>query len=119
MSMFKRIEAASEDAYAALIEGLAAQFGSGADDALAQHFIACEEADFHWEARSAERYLGAYEGVEDDDGELDRVAITGSLGGLWYVGVALVDGEGAVQDLTQLRRFERVSEAHLAFNGAA
>ena len=118
MSMFKRIEAASDDVYGALLAGLEAEFGSGADDALARHFIACEEADFHWEARSAERYLSAYEALDEDGPELDRVAIAGSLSGLWYVGIALVNGEGAVQDLAQLRRFEGVAEAHSAFMAA-
>ena len=115
MSMFKRIEAESDDVYSALLEGLSTEFGTGADDALAQYFIACEEADFHWEGRSAERYLGVYEGLDDDGSELDRVAITGSIGGLWYTATALVDGEGSVQDLAGLRRFERVEEAHRAY----
>jgi hypothetical protein len=115
MSMFERIEAASLDVYGRLLEGLAVEFGSGADDALARHFIACEEADFHWEARSAERHLGACEGLDEEELELDWVAITGFLDGSWYVATALVDGEGAVQDLTGLRRFEGPSEAHRAF----
>ena len=118
MSMFKRIEAASDDVFGALLEGLEAEFGSGADAALARHFIACEEADFHWEARSAERHLGAYEGLDEEGLELDRVAITGLLDGFWYVGTALVDGEGAVHDLTRLRRFEGAAEAHRAFMAA-
>src|SRR5438067_10852499 len=118
MSMFKRIEAASDDVYGGLLAGLELEFGSDADHALARHFIACEEADFHWEARSAERHLGAYESVDEDEMELDRVAIAGMLDGLWYVGVALVAGEGAVQNLLQLRHFEEAADAHRAFRAA-
>jgi hypothetical protein len=115
--MFERIEASSHDVYGALLAGLAAEFGS-ADDAMARHFIACEEADFHWEGRRAERYLGAYQGLDEYGPELDRVAITGCIDGLWYVGSALVDGEGAVQNLIGLKHFQGAAEAHQAFIAA-
>jgi hypothetical protein len=118
MSMFKRVEAACDDQYEALLEGLETEFGSGPGDALTRHFIACEEADFHWEARSCERYLGVYRSLDEEFPELDRVAIAGSLSGVWYVGIALVNGEGAVQDLAHLQRFDGVAEAQSAFIAA-
>ncbi|HKY82289.1 MAG TPA: hypothetical protein VJM09_12560 [Sphingobium sp.] len=60
--------------------------------------IAAEEVDFLWEARQAERWLGGWEGCDEDE-ELDRIAIMGRLGGAWFNAIVLVDGEGRVQGL--------------------
>ncbi|WP_176591862.1 hypothetical protein [Sphingobium sp. EM0848] len=73
---------------------------------LAQ-LIAAEEADFLWDARRAERWLGGWEGCDEEE-ELDRIAIIGSLGGTWFNAIILVDGEGRAQGL--LARHDAVGE---------
>lgn len=66
---------------------------------------AAELANFHWESRVAERHLRRYEAAlegEDEACELERVAITGALRGIWFVATCIVDGNGAVHDLSTL-----------------
>ncbi|WP_257538967.1 hypothetical protein [Sphingobium sp. CFD-1] len=70
--------------------------------------IAAEEADFLWEARQAERWLGGWEGCDDGE-ELDRIGIIGSLGGAWFSAILLVDGEGRAQGL--LARHDAAGES--------
>jgi hypothetical protein len=67
--------------------------GRGAGAALAHRFIEAEDVDFHWDARVEERWLGAYESIDDDGLPLDRIAICGRLDGRWFVSVMLVDGD--------------------------
>ena len=74
---------------------------------LAQ-LIAAEEADFLWETRQAERWLGGWEGFDEGE-ELDRIAIIGSLGGTWFNAIILVDGEGRAQGL--LARHDAAGES--------
>jgi hypothetical protein len=83
--------------------------------AMAAFWVAAETADFHWEARREERWLGSYESLDPYEEELDRVAILGSLNGKWFAGVAIVDGNGAVHDLVRCDQFERAEVAGLAF----
>lgn len=67
---------------------------------IAAHlFTDIESVDHHWQARREERLLGFYESLDEDDVELARVAILGRIGGHWFAGTCLVDGEGEVQDL--------------------
>lgn len=86
----------TEDGMARLIAGLDVEFGRGAGKALARHVMEAEEADFLWEARVQERWLGSYESVDDDARALDRIAICGRLDGRWFASVMLVDGDGMV-----------------------
>jgi len=98
-----------------LVEQASAGFSDFEDHALEAHLIACETADFHWEARIQERYLGDYEGGDDDEIQLDRVAILGLLQGKWFTATALVDGDGSVHDLVGLQLFDDVRTADRAF----
>jgi hypothetical protein len=96
----------------AQLDALEAQFGS----VIASRILEAEAADFHWQARVRERYLGQY----CDDGlgcgeELSRVAILSELGGQWHAGVCLVDGDGEVETLLWLRTFGSAEEANDAF----
>jgi hypothetical protein len=96
----------------AQLDALEAQFGS----VVASRILEAEAADFHWQARVRERYLGQY--VDDGFGhgeELSRVAIVSNLGGQWHAGVCLVDGDGEVETLLWLRTFGSAEEAFDAF----
>jgi len=114
MSMFQPISHASDRVMAALVAGLALEFGREAAEALAERFVAAEECDFSWDARQQERWLGAYQTL-DDDIELDRVAIIGRLDGQWFVAVCIVDGDGLARGLIGRRTFARAGQARLAF----
>jgi hypothetical protein len=102
----------------ALVEGLRAEFGA----ILADWILEAEAAEFLWEARVKERYLGQHLdiglGDDDDERELARVAILSCLGGRWHVASCLIDGEGMAVDLLWKRSFERWDEAEVAFDRA-
>jgi hypothetical protein len=118
MSRIESIGAASERVMTALISGLEIEFGRGAGEALAHRFLEAEEVDFHWDARGDERWLGAYESVDDDEIELDRIAILGRLDGRWFVAVMIVDGDGNAHGMMGHRRFKRQGDAREAFAAA-
>jgi hypothetical protein len=97
---------AADRVFDRLVAGLEIEFGSAAAEGLARIFIEAEGAEFYWEAREKQRWLGGYESLEEEGGEwLDRVAVTGFLGGQFYLAVLVVDGFGAVQALLGVRRF--------------
>jgi len=81
----------------------------------AQIFTDVEGVDQHWQARREERLLGFYESLDEDDGELARVAILGRIGGQWFAATCLVDGEGEVQDLLGSRVFADYAQADLTY----
>src|SRR3546814_7858594 len=69
MSMYESIGTASANVVyrvmKALVAGLELEFGRGAGKALAGRFLEAEEVDFRWEARVEERWLGAYDSIDD------------------------------------------------------
>ncbi|QGN54064.1 hypothetical protein [Novosphingobium sp. Gsoil 351] len=86
----------------AQLDALKAQFGS----IVASRILEAEAADFHWQARVRERYLGQYcDDVFGSGEELSRIAILSQLGGQWHAGVCLADGDGEVETLLWLRSF--------------
>ena len=105
MTMFRPIDAVSDRVMAALIAGLEIEFGRGAGEGLARHFLSAEDADFRWEVRAEERWLGAYEGSEEDDFCLDRVAICGRLNAKWFSATMIVDGDGNAHGMLGCREF--------------
>lgn len=119
MTMFQPIGAASakdtDRVMATLVAGLEIEFGRGAGEALAQRFLEAEESDFLWDARVSERWLGAYQAQDEEDFELDRVAIIGRLDGRWFVAVSIVDGDGNAQGLIGRRSFRSERRAREAF----
>ena len=115
MTMFQPIGAASDRVVAALVAGLEIEFGRGAGEALAARFLEAEESDFLWDARVSEWWLGAYESNDEEDFELDRVAIVGRLDGRWFVAVSIVDGDGNAHGLMGRRNFRSERKAREAF----
>lgn len=115
MTLFQPVSHSSDRVMAALIAGLELEFGRGAAEGLVQRFIDAEEADFHWDARLEERWIGAYEASNDDDIELDRVAILGRIDGRWFVALCIVDGDGMAHGMMGRRTFSDQELARKAF----
>ncbi|HJS11604.1 hypothetical protein [Sphingopyxis sp.] len=110
----------SDHVFERIVSGLESSFGRSAAEGLARQFIEAEGADFYWEARIAERWIGAYERLDEEDGwdwgeALDRVAVFGLLDGRYYVAVVLLDRREGVEALLGVRQFERREEAEGAF----
>lgn len=118
MGMFQPISVASDRVMVALVSGLEIEFGHGAGEALAHRFLEAEETDFLWDARDQERWIGAYESIDDDEIDLDRVRIVGRLDGRWFVAVMIVDGDGNPHGLMGKREFGRRKQALAAFSDA-
>lgn len=111
--------AAQDRVMAALVAGLEREFGHGAGEALAHRFLDAEEAEFLWEARDRERWIGAYQGADSEaDVELDRVRIVGQLAGLWFVAVMIVDGDGNPHGMLGKRSFGHRRAAMAVFADA-
>jgi len=100
-------------------DALRAEFGV----VLAARILEAEAADFLWDARVKERYLGqhfdVWFGDEQGETELARIAILSFLGGRWHVASCLVDGEGMAVDLLWKRSFDQQDEAQAAFERAS
>ena len=89
-------------------------FGAGFD----RHILAAEEADFHWDARLSERWLGQYFNADEDESELDRVAIVGRIDGRWFAATSIIDGDGMPHGITNRHTFDNRHEAEMAFDRA-
>jgi hypothetical protein len=102
-----------------VVDALRAEFGP----VMAARIIEAEAADFLWDARVKERYLGQHFdvgfGFEEDETELSRIAILSFLGDRWHAGTCLVDGEGRAADLLWNESFGNREEAQSAFDRAA
>lgn len=118
MANVSSISESADRVMATLIAGLEIEFGRGAAEGLAHHFLEAEEIDFHWDARVSERWLGAYEAQDDDDLELDRIQILGRLDGCWFVATCIVDGDGEAHGMPGCRNFSNESEARKSFSDA-
>ncbi len=118
MGMFQPIAAASDRVMAALVSGLQIEFGHGVGEALAHRFLEAEEAEFLWEARDMECWIGAYESTDDEEIDLDRVRIFGRLDGKWFIAVMIVDGDGNPHGLLGKREFRQRRQALAAFADA-
>jgi hypothetical protein len=113
------ISAMENGGYEAIVDALRAEFGA----ILAERILEAEAAEFLWDARVKERYLGQHFDVElsidEDEIELARIAILSSLGGRWHVGSCLVDDDGRPVDLLWKQTFDHQDEAKAAFDCAA
>jgi len=119
MTIISAISGGSGDAYARLVESLRTELCCSDIAALAERIYDAEKLDFHWQARTRERYLGQHFALDfdgEDAGEdISRIAILSFLGGRWHAGVCLVSGDGCAVDLLWLRNFERREDALEAF----
>jgi hypothetical protein len=99
----------------ARIDALRAELGG----ILADRILEAEAADFLWDSRVLERYLGQHiNAIPDDERmveDVSRVAVLSLLGGTWHAGICLVDGEGEAIDLLWKRTFDNREEAEYAF----
>jgi len=111
MSTYESIGTASDRVMEALVAGLELEFGRGAGEALAHRFLEAEETDFRWDARVEERWIGAYESADDEDFELDRIAICGRLDGKWFSATMFVDGDGQAHGMMGCRQFRSLVRA--------
>ena len=122
MTMVSRVPAGARDAYSQLVRELQAEFDCADIEALAERIVESEAADFYWQARVLERYLGQYASIETDgddlSDELARVACLSRFAGRWHVGTFLVDGEGQALDLLWKQSFDERSVADAAFRSA-
>lgn len=115
MTIISAVPGSSGDAYAQLVEGLRLEFGCADVAALADRIFEAEKAEFIWEARVAEHYLGQHfpvdcgglEGCE----ELSRIAFLSLSAGRWHAGICLVDGDGCAVQLLWSRGFDRREDA--------
>lgn len=99
----------------ALVDALRAELGG----VLAERVFEAEAADFLWESRLRERYLGQHiDAISDHElecEEVSRTAILSFLDGRWHVGICLIDGEGAATGLLWKLAFDSREEAEIAF----
>lgn len=99
----------------ARVQELQSQYGA----VLADRIIASELADFLWEGRVQERYLGQQnDGLadwEDPCCGLSRMLVLSVVGGACHVGLCLVDGEGSAAGLLWSRRCSGHGEASAWF----
>ena len=119
MTMVSLSSASRKDGYSQLVRELQAEFRHDDVGVLADRIVESEAADFYWEARVRERYLGQHVDLDDDADdageELARVAILSVFAAQWHVGACLVDGEGRAAGLLWRRSFAGLAEAEAAF----
>ena len=115
MDMFQPVAVSMDRVMATLVAGLEIEFGHGVAEGLAERFLAAEECDFSWDARIEERWLGTYPALEEDDFELDRVAILGRIDGKWFVATCIIDGDAMPHGMTGRRTFASEMGARQAF----
>jgi hypothetical protein len=99
----------------ALVDALRAELGG----VLAERVIEAEAADFLWESRLRERYLGQHvDAILNDEStsqDVSRMALLSFLDGCWHAGICLVDGEGQALELLWNRKFRCPEDAEMAF----
>jgi hypothetical protein len=115
MTMISIVQTQSRDAYPVLIAGIKEQFGAAGSVSIASEWLQAEWAEFHWDSRIDERWLGRYEGESDGEDTLDRVAIVGRLNGVWFAATCIVDGDGGVRWLQHLELLKDGWDADEAF----
>jgi len=106
---------AAFDRFPDLVQDLTAEFGGDGIGATVERFIAAEQADFCWEGRFAEMNLGAFESLDNDEEDRERVAVLGYFRAQYYVATCIVDLERHVRALLKVRQFESFERAEKAF----
>ena len=118
MTMVQTIGMASAHVLNTLEKGCNIAVRRTAGEAIDRQILASEEADFHWGTRLSERWLGAYYSADEDEMDLDRVAIVGRIDGRWFAATSIIDGDGMPHGITNRRTFDSRYEAERAFDRA-
>ena len=118
MTMVQTIGMASERVLHCLRTGRGIADRGYVGEIIDRDILAAEEADFHWDARLSERWLGQYFNADDDEIELDRVAIVGRMDDRWFTATSIIDGDGMPRGITNRRTFDTRHEAEKAFKHA-
>ncbi|WP_225769563.1 hypothetical protein [Inquilinus sp. Marseille-Q2685] len=107
---------ASFDRFPQLVRDLEIEFGPDGLDAVVERFVEAELGEFVWDGRIAERHLGVYEDVGDDDFEgSDRVRILSIFRGRYRVATCVVDRSRRLQMMLVMVHFDDLPSAESAF----
>lgn len=107
---------ASFDRFPQLVRDLEIEFGRDGLDAVVERFVTTELGEFIWDGRIAERDLGAYENLDDDEFEgSDRVRILSIFRGRYRVATCIVDRSRRLQMMLVMHDFDDLPSAELAF----
>ncbi|MCM8732440.1 hypothetical protein ACFO8O_15875 [Hephaestia sp. GCM10023244] len=118
MTMMQPGSTGADRVMTALIAGLEIEFGRGAGEGLARRFLSAEDAEFRWDARISERWLGSYESGDEENSVLDRVVICGWLDATWFAATMIVDDDGAAHGMLGCRAFDNEEAARRAMADA-
>jgi len=103
----------------AQVDAIRAEFGA----VMSARILDAEAAEFMWESRVSERYLGQQIDILIDDDEasedVSRMAFLSDFDGNWHAGICLVNGNGDAVELVWKRRFGRNFEAQMSFDRAS
>lgn len=103
------------DRFPQLVRDLDSAFGGDGLMEVVERFIAAERAEFHWAGRIAERNLGAYESLDEEDEPFERVSILGYFRSRYYVATCVVDAARDVHFMLRVREFDGFETAEAAF----
>ena len=104
------------DRFPQLVRDLKIEFGRDGLDAVVERFVAAELGEFVWDGRIAERDLGAYESLDDDefDGS-DRVRTLSIFRSRYRVATCIVDRSRRLQMMLVIHDFNDLPSAEFAF----
>lgn len=107
---------AAFDRFPMLVECIKQEFGRDGLMSNVERVIDAERADFHWDGRIAERNLGAYESLDDDNEDaFECVDIIGFFRGRYYTAICIVDADRYVHWMLRARYFDSFEDAEQAF----
>ena len=118
MTMFQTLGMASAQVLNSLETGYKIAERRTAGETIDRQILISGEADFHWDVRLSERWVGAYYSADEDEIELDRVAIFGRIDGRWFAATSIIDGDGMPHGIANRRIFDTRQEAERAFKHA-
>src|SRR3546814_19119952 len=109
---------AAFDRFPQLVRDLTVEFGTDGIDAVVEHFIEAERADFHWDGRIAEMNLGAWESLDEEHEAFELVAGIAYFRSRHYVATGVVDRARHVPGLPRRRPLESFESGEKASRSA-
>lgn len=107
---------ASFDRFPQLVRDLEIEFGPDGLQAVIERFVEAELGEFVWDGRVAERHLGAYEGLDDDEFEgSELVRIVSIFRSRYRVATCVVTRSRRFQMMLIINAFDDHSSAEFAF----